>query len=117
MYRKFYGLRRKPFELSPDPFFYYPTTVHNEGLALLTYGVQEKKGFVVVSGEVGTGKTLLVRCLMDSLNRHKIAFAFVYNPVLSVPEFLAHLLNEFGLPSKSNSKIELLSSLNNYLLT
>jgi len=116
MYRKFYGLTRKPFEMSPDPYFYYPTIRHNEALALLTYGVQDKKGFVVVSGEVGTGKTLLVRCLLDSLNRHKIAFAFVYNPVLSVPEFLAHLLNEFGIPSKSNSKIELLSSLNNYLL-
>jgi type II secretory pathway predicted ATPase ExeA len=116
MYRKFYALTRKPFEMSPDPFFYFPTQRHNEALALLTYGVQDKKGFVVVSGEVGTGKTLLVRCLLDALNRHKIAFAFVYNPVLSVPEFLAHLLNEFGIPSKSNSKIELLSSLNNYLL-
>lgn len=116
MYRKFYALTRKPFEMSPDPYFYYPTVRHNEALALLTYGVQDKKGFVVVSGEVGTGKTLLVRCLLDSLNRHKIAFAFVYNPVLSVSEFLAHLLNEFGVPSKSNSKIDLLSSLNNYLL-
>jgi general secretion pathway protein A len=116
MYKKFYGLTRKPFEMSPDPYFYYPTPRHNEALALLTYGVTEKKGFVVVSGEVGTGKTLLLRCLLDSLIRHKIAFAFVYNPVLSVPEFLAHLLNDFGVPSKSNSKIELLSSLNSYLL-
>jgi general secretion pathway protein A len=117
MYRKFYGLTRKPFEMSPDPYFYYPTRRHNEALALLTYGVQENKGFVVVSGEVGTGKTLLVRCLLDSLTRHKIAFAFVYNPVLSVTEFLAHLVNEFGITAKSNSKIELLSSLNNYLLS
>ena len=117
MYRKFYGLVRKPFEMSPDPYFYYPTMRHNEALALLTYGVQDKKGFVVVSGEVGTGKTLLVRCLLDSLTRHKIAFAFVYNPMLSVTDFLAHLLNEFGVPSKSTSKIELLSALNNFLLT
>jgi general secretion pathway protein A len=117
MYRNFYGLKRKPFEVSPDPYFYYPTIRHNEALALLTYGVQDKKGFVVVSGEVGTGKTLLVRCLLDSLTRHKIAFAYVYNPMLSVVEFLAHLLNEFGIPSKSASKIELLSSLNSYLLS
>jgi type II secretory pathway predicted ATPase ExeA len=82
----------------------------------LTYGVREKKGFVVVSGEVGTGKTLLVRCLLDSLTCHKIAFAFVYNPVLKVSEFLAHLVNELGIPTKSTSKVELLSSLNNYLL-
>lgn len=117
MYRKFYGLTRRPFEMSPDPYFYYPTPQHNEALAQLTYGVQEKKGFVVVSGEVGTGKTLLVRCLLDALSRHKIAFAFVYNPVLSVTEFLTLLLNDLGVPFKSNSKIELLSSLNSYLLS
>ena len=116
MYRKFYRLTRKPFEMSPDPYFYYPTPRHNEALALLTYGVQEKKGFVVVSGEVGTGKTLLVRCLLDALSRHKIGFAFVYNPVLSVPDFLAHLLKDFGVRFNSHSKIELLSSLNNYLV-
>jgi general secretion pathway protein A len=116
MYRQFYGLTRKPFEMSPDPFFYYPTTRHNEALALLTYGVLQKKGFVVVSGEVGTGKTLLVRCLLDALHHHKIAFAFVYNPVLSVQEFLVHLLNEFGITTKSKSKGDLLSGLNEYLL-
>jgi general secretion pathway protein A len=116
MYRKFYGLSRKPFEMSPDPYFYYPTMRHNEALALLTYGVQDKKGFVVVSGEVGTGKTLLVRCLLDALSRHKIAFAFVYNPVLTVTEFLAHLLNEFGVPIRSTSKIDLLAALNSFLL-
>jgi general secretion pathway protein A len=117
MYRQFYGLTRKPFEMSPDPYFYYPTIGHNEALALLTYGVLQKKGFVVVSGEVGTGKTLLVRCLLDALNHHKISFAFVYNPVLSVQEFLFHLLNEFGIATKPKSKVELLSTLNSYLLT
>lgn len=116
MYKKYYGLTRKPFEMSPDPYFYYPTPRHNEALALLTYGVQEKKGFVVVSGEVGTGKTLLVRCLLDALARHKTAFAFVYNPVLSVTEFLAHVLNDLAVSRNSQSKIELLSSLNSYLV-
>jgi general secretion pathway protein A len=117
MYQKFYGLTRKPFEMSPDPYFYYPTVRHNEALALLTYGVQQRKGFVVVSGEVGTGKTLLVRCLLDSLTCHRISFAFVFNPVLTVPDFLTLLLNDLGIPLKSPSKVELLSSLNHHLLT
>lgn len=116
MYRKFYNLTRKPFEMSPDPYFFYPTMRHNEALALLTYGVLEKKGFVVVSGEVGTGKTLLVRCLLDTLSRHKVAFAFVYNPVLSVDDFLSHILNDFGFPLGTRSKVEVLSTLNNFLL-
>ena len=117
MYRTFYNLTRKPFEMSPDPYFYYPTTRHNEALALLTYGVQEKKGLVVVSGEVGTGKTLLVRCLLDTLSRRKVAFAFVYNPVPSVSDFLALLLNDLGVPITPDSKVKLLPALNNFLLS
>jgi len=78
--------------------------------------VQMRKGFVVVTGEVGTGKTLLVRCLLDALNRNKIAFAYVYNPVLSVMDFLAHVLAEFGLPSGAPSKVGMLSQLNNFLM-
>ena len=116
MYLKFYNLIRKPFDISPDPYFYYPTEHHNEALALLTYGVQEKKGFVVVSGEVGTGKTLLVRCLLDTLNRHKIVFAFVYHPLFSVRDFLAFLLRDLDVPCKSHSKVDQLSALNDFLL-
>jgi general secretion pathway protein A len=117
MYRTFYHLTRKPFEMSPDPYFYFPTQLHNEALATLYYGVQRRKGFVVVTGEVGTGKTLLVRCLLDALTRNKVAFAFVYNPALSVLDFLAHMLTDLGLPSGARSKVEMLSQLNNYLMT
>ena len=116
MYKKFYGLTRNPFEISPDPFFFCPTPSHNEALAILTYGVLRKKGFVVVTGEVGTGKTLLVRCLLDALKRYQIAFAFVYNPMLSVSDFLAHVLTDLGLPSSARPKSEMLSRLNNYLI-
>jgi general secretion pathway protein A len=116
MYRKFYGLTRNPFELCPDPFFFYATERHNEALAILAHGVLGQKGFAVVTGEVGTGKTLLVRCLLDALTRKQVAFAYVYNPMLSVPDFLAHLLNDLGLPSATRTKGESLSQLNNYLL-
>jgi general secretion pathway protein A len=116
MYRKYYGLTRNPFEVSPDPFFFYPTTQHKEALAILHYGVLRQKGFVVVTGEVGTGKTLIVRCLLDALNRHRVAFAFVYNPRLSVQDFLTHVLIDLGLPSPPRTKSEMLSRLNNFLL-
>ena len=84
-------------------------------MLLLTYRVRQKKAFVVVSGE-STGNTLLVRCLLQALSLHNIGFAMVYNPVLSVPNFLAHLLKDFGVPAHSHGKIAFLFSLNNDLL-
>jgi type II secretory pathway predicted ATPase ExeA len=116
MYREFYNLTRNPFEVSPDPYFFYPTPRHNEALALLNYGILRRKGFVVVTGEVGTGKTLLVRCLLDSLALHKVAFGYIYNPILSVQSFLEHVLIDLGLSGIARSKTEALSRLNNYLM-
>jgi general secretion pathway protein A len=116
MYEEFYNLKRPPFEVSPDPYFFFPTPQHNEALALLNYGIARRKGFVVVAGEVGTGKSLLVRCLLDSLTLHKVAFAYVYNPLLTVQNFLEHVLTDLGLPALARSKSEALARLNNYLL-
>jgi general secretion pathway protein A len=116
MYKQFYGLSSNPFEVSPDPFFFYPTLGHREALANLTYGVLRRRGFVVVTGEVGTGKTLLVRCLLESLTKNKIAFAYIHNPILSVPEFLNHLIDDLGLPSIGCNKTQALGRLNNYLV-
>jgi general secretion pathway protein A len=117
MYRKFYKLTRNPFEVSPDPYFFYPTPRHNEALALLNYGVLRRKGFVVVTGEVGTGKTLLVRCLLDSLAQRKVAFAYIYNPVLTVQSFLEQVLSDLGLSAVARTKSEALARLNSYLMT
>jgi general secretion pathway protein A len=116
MYEKFYGLTRSPFELSPDPRFLFPTPSHNEALAILNYGVLRRKGFVVVTGEVGTGKTLLLRSLLESIGRSNVAFAFVYNPLLSVPDFLSHVLSDLRLSLAGRTKGEMLSYLNAYLL-
>ena len=116
MYKRFYGLTRNPFELSPDPYFYYPTPLHNEAFAMLNYCVLRRKGFVVVSGEVGTGKTLLLRCLLDTLNQNQITSAFVYNPRLSISEFLAYVLTDLHVPFAERTKGEMLTQLNNYLL-
>jgi general secretion pathway protein A len=117
MYKQFYGLTRNPFEVSPDPYFFCPTPRHTEALANLAYGVLRRKGFVVLTGEVGTGKTLLVRCLLEALTRNKVAFAYMYNPMISVPEFFTHVINEFGLvPSQLRNKSDALGRLNNFLL-
>jgi general secretion pathway protein A len=116
MYKKYYGLTRNPFELSPDPYFFFPSPRHNEALATLTYGVLNRKGFVVVTGEVGTGKTLLVRCLLATLDRNRVAFAFIYNPLLSVRDFLAQVLRDFGVTNTEGNKSDLLTRLNNFVL-
>jgi type II secretory pathway predicted ATPase ExeA len=112
----FYNLTRNPFEISPDPYFYYATERHNEALAILIYAAVRRKGFVVVTGEVGTGKTLLVRCLLQALHRNQIEVAFIFNPILPVVEFLSQVLTDLGLPSPGSTKSEMLSQLNNYLL-
>ena len=117
MYEEFYGLARSPFEVSPDPFFFYPTPRHMEALATLAYGVLRRKGFVVVTGEVGTGKSLLAQCLFETLRKNNVAFAYVCNPTISIPEFLTGVIHDLGLPpSTTRNKSEVLSRLNDYLM-
>jgi len=116
MYEKFYGLTCSPFELTPDPRFLFRTPSHNEALAILSYAVMRRKGFVAVTGEVGTGKTLLLRSLLEFMGRNNVAFAFVYNPRLSVPDFLSHVLTDLRLSLAGRTKGEMLSYLNDYLL-
>jgi general secretion pathway protein A len=117
VYQSFYGLNRDPFEITADPYFLFPTPSHNEALASIYYGVLRRKGFVVMTGEVGTGKTLLVRCLFDVLRRTHVAFAYVSNPTLSAPDFLEFVLAEFGLVYSNKSKTELLRQFNQYLVS
>jgi len=116
MYEKFYGLTCSPFGLPPDPRFLFRTPSHNEALAILSYAVMRRKGFVVVTGEVGTGKTLLLRSLLEYIGHNNVAFAFVCNPRLSVPDFLSHVLTDLRLPLAGRTKGEMLSYLNDYLL-
>ncbi len=117
MYKQFFGLNRNPFEISPDPSFLVPTPRHNEALANLYYGVRRQKGFVVVTGEVGTGKTLLLKCLLDVLNHDQIAFAYVFNPRLTVGQFFQYILGDFGIKLNGNAKSEMLLALNSFLIS
>lgn len=116
MYKTFFGLNRNPFEISPDPYFLFATARHNEALASIVHGVLRHKGFIVVSGEVGTGKTLLVRCLLELLRRNDIASANVFNPCLSPLEFLRYIVGDLGIKTASQDKGSLLLELNNYLI-
>jgi general secretion pathway protein A len=117
MYTTFYGLSRPPFELTPDPEFYFQTPFHNEGLANLCYGVQQRKGFIVLTGEVGTGKTLLVNRLMNWLAGKEIRFSHISAPRLTSLEFLQYVLTDLGIPSVfSLSKAQLLLQLNAFLI-
>jgi general secretion pathway protein A len=116
MYKTFFGLTRNPFEISPDPYFLFATARHNEALASIVHGVLRHKGFIVVTGEVGTGKTLLVRCLLELLRRQDVASANVFNPCLSPLEFLRYIIGDLGIKVPNQDKGSLLLGLNNYLI-
>jgi general secretion pathway protein A len=117
MYKRFFNLQRNPFEITPDPAFLFPTQRHNEALAALYYGVERRKGFVVMTGEVGTGKTLIVRCLLELLNRQHVTYAYVFNSLLSPEEFLRYIAGDLGIAVKGKTKGELLLDLSTYLVT
>lgn len=118
MYKTFYNLERNPFEITPDPSFLFPTRRHNEALAALYYGVRRHKGFVVLTGEVGTGKTLLLRCLLQSLKQSDdVKYAYVFNGRLSPLEFLQYIAGDLGLPATGKNKSELLQQLANYVVS
>ena len=117
MYKSFYNLKRNPFEIIPDPFFFFPTPRHNEALAALYHGVRGHKGFAVLTGDIGTGKTLLLRCLLELLKRSDdVAYAYVFNGRLSPCEFLQYVASDFGLPVSGKNKSEILSDLSKYVV-
>ena len=117
MYEAFYKLSNAPFNLTPDPKYLVATRRHDEALATLYYGIRSHKGFVVLTGEVGTGKTLLLRCLLHLLTESEdIAYAYVFNSNLSTTEFLQYVLSDFGLPVEGRNKGELLRDLGKFLV-
>jgi general secretion pathway protein A len=115
MYLEFYGLAEKPFSTTPDPRFLFLTRRHRDALARLTYGVQEKKGFVVLTGEVGTGKTTLVRTLLTQIDP-SIAAAFVFNSSLPFDGLLEHVLDEYGIADPGSTPSQRLLALSRFLI-
>src|ERR1700719_1455661 len=116
MYNAFFGFSENPFSLSPDPAFFYRSEQHEEALANLVYGVQARKGFIVLAGEVGTGKTTSLECLRDYLESQYIEFAFLFNSRITVEQFFEMIAYDLNLPCARTSKTEVLFALNQLLV-
>jgi type II secretory pathway predicted ATPase ExeA len=116
MYKEYFGLRANPFNVNPDPRYLFLTRHTEEALACLTYGVQSRKGFVLLTGEVGTGKTTLVNKLLEWLRLQQVAAAFIFNSRLNVPQFLDYMMADFGISGESKAKSQILLRLYNWLL-
>jgi general secretion pathway protein A len=116
MYNAFFGFTQNPFNMSPDPSFLFRSAQHEEALANLIYGVQSRKGFIAITGEVGTGKSTMLECLRDFLTAQQIAFASLFNSRLTVEQFFELLAYDFDLRCNRLSKTEVLLALNNMLL-
>jgi general secretion pathway protein A len=115
MYNSYFGFHESPFNVTPDPRFFYTNPVYQEAFAVLRYGIEAKKGFVVITGEVGTGKTTLLRKLMRNLG-DTIHSVFIFNTLLSFPELLQLILHDLGLAPGEPNKVTLLQELNDYLM-
>jgi general secretion pathway protein A len=116
MYKKFFGLKENPFNVNPDPRYLFLTPHTQEALACLTYGIETRKGFILLTGEVGTGKTTLINKLLEWLHKERVFTAFVFNPRLSVSQFFDFMMADFGIPCESHQKGQMLQKLNQWLL-
>ncbi len=116
MYRTFFGLHVQPFGPSPDPRFLCMTPQIREALACLQYGIATRKGFVVMTGEVGTGKTTVLKTVLGTFAKDRVSSAFVFNPRLDVLDFLEFVLNDFGIPPRARTKSGMLQQLNHWLI-
>jgi type II secretory pathway predicted ATPase ExeA len=116
MYKKFFGLKENPFNVNPDPRYLFLTRHTQEALACLTYGIQRRRGFILLTGEVGTGKTTLLNKVLSWLQPQRIATSFVFNPGLDPSQFFDYVLADFGLNCESRLKGQMLLRLNKWLL-
>jgi len=115
MYQNFYGLREAPFNPTPDPKFLFQSTRHREALAQLIYGVSERKGFIVLTGQIGTGKTTLLRTLMDRMDQ-SITVAYVHNSTLGPEGLLEYALQDWGVKSTATTHAQRLGELSEFLV-
>ncbi|MGA3131161.1 MAG: AAA family ATPase [Terracidiphilus sp.] len=116
MYEKHFGLRASPFGTSPDPRFLCMLPQIRETLASLQYGIASRRGFVVMTGEVGTGKTTLLKAVLGTFVKVRVSSAFVFNPRLDVHDFLDFVLTEFDVPVKKRTKAGMLLQLNSWMI-
>lgn len=115
IYQNFYGLKEAPFNVTSDPNFLYLSRHHQEAYSHLAYGIQERKGFLQITGEIGTGKTTLCRAFLNRLDQ-KTKTAFILNPNLSQVQLLQAIVDDLGLPCKRRTRMDLMATLNRFLI-
>src|ERR1700712_1521592 len=111
MFESHFGLHTAPFQMSPDPSFFFESRGHSQAVAYLKFGVHQQEGFIVVTGEIGAGKTTIVRTLLESLDPDKVVAAQVVNTQLNENELLSAICSAFGVAPGGTSKAQLLSTL------
>lgn len=117
MYASFYGLTKKPFQLNPDPSFYFGSRQHRRAMSYLEYGLHQNEGFIVITGEVGAGKTTLVRNIFAKLDPEQVVAANLVSTQLDADDTLRMVASAFGIPTKQTDKANLLLSLEAYLVS
>ncbi len=115
MYLRFYGLTLPPFDITPDPRFLFHSAKHREAINHLLYGIRERKGFVQLTGEVGAGKTMLSRALLEQLDS-RYSTALILNPVMTMEELMKAIGTEFGLHVKRCNRLETITAINEFLV-
>lgn len=116
MYREYFGLKENPFNINTDPRYLYLTQRTQEALNCLTYGIEAGKGFILLTGEVGTGKTTILNKLLESLHQQRAATAFVFNPRMSASQLFDYMITDFGIECKSRARSQVLFKLHQWLL-
>lgn len=116
IYNAYFGFSENPFNISPDPEFLYRSPQHEEALANLVYGVRSRRGFIVLTGEVGTGKTTMLECLRDYLDSQRVEFAFLFNSRINADQFFEMMAYDFDLKCDRKSKTDVLFALNTLLI-
>ncbi len=116
MYKSFFGLKENPFNVNPDPRYLFHTKEIEEALSALMYGVQNRKGFITLTGEVGTGKTTLINRLVDWLHQRRVRTAFLFNSRMNTNQLFDFILADFGITCESSTKSQQLTRLNQWLL-
>jgi len=115
MYCKYYGLKERPFNVTSDPAFFFSSKKHKEALSHLLYGVSQRKGIIVLTGEIGTGKTTICRFFLNQVGKN-VKTAFILNPTFSEIQLLESIIKDFGINPHNKTKLGMVLELNNFLL-
>src|SRR4030065_102564 len=116
MYQNFYHLKKEPFHITPDPEFLFLSPSHKQALGSIIYGVKNRKGFVLITGEVGVGKTTILRSYLEGVVKQKTKIIYIFNSNVSFPNLLKTIYRELGLQPKTDDSVEMLDGLYQILM-